>query len=113
MKTQRRVEILEHYLADQGLTEGFFESAEPNIKDLSMEEFLERFGEGQVYFWGKSNEDGWLSGDTFFSHIIPEPPQNLDPPEGADDVDPDAPLVLSKPSNTTPTATNSSPSSTK
>src|SRR5262245_2077304 len=30
-------------LADQGLTEGFFESGEPSLDELSMEEFFERF----------------------------------------------------------------------
>lgn len=33
----------QHSVAEQGMTEGFFESAEPSADKLSMEQFFERF----------------------------------------------------------------------
>jgi len=57
----------------QGLTEGFFESVEPDPEDLSMEEFLDRFPEGEYRFIGRSIEGGWLVGETEFTHDIPAP----------------------------------------
>jgi len=68
----------------QGLTEGFFESVEPPSSELPMEEFLDRFPEGEYKFRGISIEKDWLVGETEFTHDLPEPPQNLEPAE--DDV---------------------------
>lgn len=81
-------------LKDQGLAEGFFESDEPSIKDLSMEEFFERFPEGEYEFEGKTLEGDELEGETEFTHVLPAPPANLWPTEGAV-VSPVAPLVAS------------------
>src|SRR5688500_2076310 len=50
-------------LKDQGLTEGFFESDEPSAQELSMEEFFERFPEGEYGFEGTSLEGGDLAGE--------------------------------------------------
>jgi hypothetical protein len=58
----------------QGLTEGFFESVEPDPEELSLEEFLDRFPEGEYRFIGRSIEGGWLVGETEFTHNIPCPP---------------------------------------
>jgi hypothetical protein len=69
---------------EQGLTEGFFESVEPPASELSMEEFLARFPEGEYIFIGWSIEGGWLWGETEFTHTLPAPPANLSPAE--DDV---------------------------
>lgn len=66
----------------QGLTEGFFESVEPPASELSMEEFLARFPEGEYIFIGWSIEGGWLWGETEFTHTLPAPPENLSPAEG-------------------------------
>jgi len=68
----------------QGLTEGFFESVEPPSSELPMEEFLERFPEGEYIFRGISIEKDWLVGETDFTHTLPAPPANLSPAE--DDV---------------------------
>ncbi len=81
-------------LKDQGLTEGFFESAEPSAKDLSMKEFFERFPEGEYEFEGQTLEGDDLEGETEFTHTLPAPPQNLWPSEGAV-VSPAAPLIVS------------------
>jgi hypothetical protein len=68
---------------EQGLTEGFFESAEPSKKVLPMEEFLARFPEGTYEFSGESLEGEVLVGEAEFTHVIPAPPQNLWPADGA------------------------------
>ena len=68
----------------QGLTEGFFESAEPPSSELPMEEFLARFPEGEYIFRGISIEKDLLVGETEFTHTLPAPPGNLSPEE--DDV---------------------------
>jgi hypothetical protein len=69
---------------EQGLTEGFFESVEPDPEDLSMEDFLARFPDGEYRFLGRSIEGGWLVGEAEFTHTLPAPPENLSPSE--DDV---------------------------
>ncbi len=68
----------------QGLTEGFFESAEPTTDELSMEEFLERFPEGEYTFRGTSIKRDRLVGEAEFTHTLPAPPTGLSPEE--DDV---------------------------
>jgi hypothetical protein len=67
----------------QGLTEGFFESAEPSAAELPMEEFLERFPEGEYTFQGKTLEGERLVGDTELTHTLPAPPTNLSPAGGS------------------------------
>jgi hypothetical protein len=68
----------------QGLTEGFFESAEPTTDELSMEEFLERFPEGEYTFRGTSTERDRLVGEAEFTHTLPVPPENISPVEDAE-----------------------------
>jgi hypothetical protein len=69
---------------DQGLTEGFFESVEPPASELSMEDFLDRFPEGEWEFKGKGIDGDLLVREADFTHTLPGPPQNLSPAE--DDV---------------------------
>lgn len=66
----------------QGLTEGFFESAEPPESKLSKEEFFARFPEGVYKFRGESIEGDRLVGEADFTHTLPAPPKNLSPAEG-------------------------------
>ena len=66
----------------QGLTEGFFESAEPPISELSMEEFLARFPEQEYEFRGTTLEGGRLEGTAEFTHTLPAPPTDLSPATG-------------------------------
>jgi hypothetical protein len=73
----------------QGLTEGFFESAEPPASELSMSEFLARFPEGEYEFRGKAQEGGWLEGDAELTHTLPSPPTGITPNENSPAPDPD------------------------
>jgi hypothetical protein len=57
----------------QGLTEGFFESAEPSLLDLSFHEFLERFPEDEYRFRGRTLNWERLVCETDFTHVIPCP----------------------------------------
>jgi Fibronectin type III domain len=66
-----------------GLTELFFESAEPGFDELPLDEFLKRFPEGEYRVVGRS-----IDGDTLFSkailtHAIPEGPVLLGPANGS------------------------------
>jgi hypothetical protein len=81
-------------LALQGLTEGFFESDEPSVDELSLEEFLARFPAGTYEFEGRTLEGDELEGETEFTHVIPAAPANLFPAAGAV-VDSTQPLVAS------------------
>ena len=87
VRTEKRRPVLSVRLTGnvrvQGLTEGFFESAEPPAEELSMEDFFARFPEGTYSFVGKSNEGkARLVGEAEFTHILPAPPENLFPAEG-------------------------------
>ena len=81
-------------LAQHGLTEGFFESAEPSADDLSMEEFFERFPEGEYEFEGRTLDHEEIEGETDFTHVLPAPPENLSPADD-DMVDSTMPLIVS------------------
>lgn len=70
-------------LRDQGLTENFFESAEPlcvpDPEDeeelvVTLAEFLHRFPDGDYQFMGKSNEGEWLTGEAELTYNIPAAP---------------------------------------
>ena len=69
---------------EQGLTEGFFESVEPPSDELSMQEFFDRFPEGEYEFKGKGIDGERLVAEADFTHTLPAPPENLSPEE--DDV---------------------------
>ena len=61
-------------LRRQGLTELFFESAEPTFDELDPEVFFARFPEG-VYEWeGMTLDSQEIEGEVYLSHIIPEAP---------------------------------------
>jgi hypothetical protein len=62
----------------QGLTELFFESAEPSFDDFAPSQFLRRFPEGEYLVRATT-----LAGDVFeslddVSHLIPAPPGNVE-----------------------------------
>ena len=64
-----------------GLTELFFESAEPGFEELPLADFLKRFPAGKYTFVGQT-----IKGDTLYSvatltHALPEGPVLLAPPE--------------------------------
>jgi hypothetical protein len=81
-------------LTAQGLTEGFFESAEPSVDELSMDQFFERFPEGEYEFEGHTLDGDELEGETEFTHVLPAPPSNLFPAEG-DEINAASSLVVS------------------
>jgi hypothetical protein len=58
-------------LKRQGLTELFFESAEPSFDDLSPEKFFKRFPEGTYKIYGKTLDGKLLSGASEISHVMP------------------------------------------
>ena len=86
-------------VGDTGLTELFFESAEPGFDDLPLEEFLERFPEGKYRFFGASVEGDWLFGTGELTHNFPAGPELLLPVEDSV-VAPDAVTVMWNPVTT-------------
>lgn len=70
-------------LKDQGLTETFFESAEPLCREdedepgervVSLGEFLERFPEGTYTFEGETIEGDEIEGEAELTHNLPAEP---------------------------------------
>jgi hypothetical protein len=61
-------------LADQGLTELFFESAEPTFDELAPEDFFARFPEGEYEISGKTIDGQELESDVSLTHLLPAPP---------------------------------------
>ncbi len=70
-------------LRRHGLTEGFFESAEPDIEELDMDQFFLRFPEGEYEFEGFTLDGDELEGEADFTHDLPAPPSGLFPADGA------------------------------
>ena len=64
-------------LRRQGLTEIFFESAEPPFDELAPAAFFERFPEGTYDVEGTSLEGEELDGETGITHRMPAPPAPL------------------------------------
>ena len=77
------VQTLGARLASQGLTEGFFESAEPKLSQVPLSEFFGRFPEGTYQFEGLTLEGEQLEGEDDLTHVLPAAPANLFPPDGA------------------------------
>lgn len=63
-------------LGEQGLTEIFFESAEPSFDELSPEEFFERFPAGEWTITGRTLDNEILESEVTVRHILPAPPEN-------------------------------------
>lgn len=70
-------------LKTQGLTELFFESSEPSLAEVPLEEFLARFPQGVYDFEGRTTEGEEIEGEATFTHVIPAAPVVVSPPEGA------------------------------
>jgi hypothetical protein len=66
---------------EQGLTENFFESAEPECSEegFSLTDTLERFPAGEYSVSGKSIENEMMDGEAVLTHAIPAAPGNLMP----------------------------------
>jgi hypothetical protein len=64
-------------LRNQGLTELFFESAEPPFDELSPARFFRRFPEGEYEIGATTLEGGELESTVEVSHVMPGPPENV------------------------------------
>lgn len=81
---------LKSKLKKQGLTELFFESAEPTFDELAPEKFFRRFPEGDYEVSGISTEGQELESISEVTHLMPAPPQiTVDGQPVSDDCDED------------------------
>jgi hypothetical protein len=93
---------LDGTLEDQGLTELFFESAEPRFDELSPEEFFARFPEGMYRISAETLDGPNLKSNARVTHTMPAPAGNImvNDEEAAEDCDAvlpevSAPVVIS------------------
>lgn len=77
----------------QGITELFFESAEPSFEEQTLEELFLLFPAGMYSFSGETDNGKTLSGKATLSHLIPNGPVIVSPEEG-DEVDAGSPVVI-------------------
>ena len=61
--------------AELGLTELFYEGAEPDLVDVPLEQMLESFPAGQYSFVGKTVDNVKIHSEAAFSHAIPDGPE--------------------------------------
>ncbi|HET8674556.1 MAG TPA: hypothetical protein VFO63_02115 [Blastocatellia bacterium] len=62
---------------DLGLTELFFEGAEPSLDDVPLAELLNLFPEGEYKFSGRTVENDKIIGRATLTHAIPAGPSNV------------------------------------
>lgn len=62
-------------LKKQGLTELFFESAEPTFDELSPEKFFSRFPEGEYEVEGVTLDGVEMESTSVVTHLMPAPPR--------------------------------------
>jgi hypothetical protein len=79
--------LAERSVGMQGITEFFFESAEPSFEEQSLEELLELFPEGIYKFKGTTTDGRRLKGRAELTHALPDAPVQIFPLED-DEVDP-------------------------
>jgi hypothetical protein len=76
-----------------GVTELFFESAEPSFQELPLNQLLLRFPQGNYSFKGITVDGGNLNGKATLKHNIPAGPVIVSPAEGAV-LNPTSPVVI-------------------
>jgi hypothetical protein len=64
-------------LRRQGMTEFFFESAEPTFDEVSPAQFFRRFPEGTYEVEGVTLEGEEIEGEAELSHVMAAPPGNI------------------------------------
>jgi hypothetical protein len=64
-------------LRRQGMTQLFFESAEPSFDELDPSDFFRRFPEGKYEIEGRAQDGGSLESTVRLSHVLAAPPDNL------------------------------------
>ncbi|MCZ6783627.1 MAG: hypothetical protein O7G30_10000, partial [Proteobacteria bacterium] len=86
-------------LKKQGLTELFFESAEPVFEELDPVDFFKRFPEGIYEIEGETLEGEELESEVFVSHVMPAPADGVmvNDEEAAEDCDADPLPSVSEP----------------
>jgi hypothetical protein len=67
---------------DLGLTELFFEGAEPSLDEVPLEELLDLFPEGEYEFEGETVDGSKIVGSGTLSHDIPDGPCIILPKSG-------------------------------
>ncbi|MCZ6695606.1 MAG: hypothetical protein O7A63_03600 [Acidobacteria bacterium] len=77
----------------QGITELFFESAEPLFDEQSLAELLALFPEGHYKFRGRTTEGVALVGKATLTHALPAGPLLVSPVEGDDSIDPEHTVI--------------------
>ena len=80
-------------MAKQGGTELFLESAEPPFSELSLDELLQRWPEGEYRFRGRSLNGDIYSGSWDLTHDLPDGPTLISPIESDPPQDPDRTVV--------------------
>jgi hypothetical protein len=82
-------------LKRQGLSELFFESAEPTFDELDPADFFDRFPEGEYEIAGITLDDEERESEVELSHVIPAAPGNVtvNGVTAAEDCDADLPSV--------------------
>ena len=65
-------------VSDQGLTENFFESAEPSCDDVPLDVVLGRFPEGEYEIEGRTIEGENIESETILTHALPAIPVDLE-----------------------------------
>ena len=82
-------------LKRQGITELFFESAEPTFDELDPEKFFHRFPEGVYEIEGRTLDGEELESEVYLSHVIPAAPGNVtvNGEAAAEDCDGELPVV--------------------
>lgn len=82
-------------LRRQGLTEFFFESAEPSFDELPPGKFFRRFPEGTYEIEGVTLEGEEIEGEVELSHVLAAPPANImvNGEPAAPDCDAELPVV--------------------
>ena len=64
-------------LHSQGLTQLFFESAEPSFDELAPEQFFQRFPEGRYEIEGRLQDGREIESVAVLSHVLAAPPENV------------------------------------
>ena len=83
----------------QGLTELFFESAEPSFGEAPPEVFFARFPPGEYEIEGRTLDGEELESETVLTHVLPAPPDftvngmEAEPPEGEECDEEDLPEI--------------------
>lgn len=76
-----------------GVTELFFESAEPSFEELPLDQLLARFPAGIYTFEGTTVDGKTLTGNATLTHAIPDGPVIVSPLEG-EVVNPNATVII-------------------